>query len=223
MSTLQYVDGGAEGISPPQTAPGPVTENGSLEIEVPRGGRVRLTLSEVKGLAGVGAHLSPDPEAAGEDGPAPELFLCAGTLAEPADELVLHVASRFDPTTGSRHRYRVDFGPRRGLVSVRIDVGPRNVRVSWKRRSENPAGKRARFTLRTVLPVGGATGFLRGSTDRLYLRRDGLLDGRSDRHGAGYGSLQTTTEIWADTTGGGEGGEATYNGGGGNSGAGGDP
>ncbi len=222
MSTLQYVDG-ATRTSPLQTTPGTVTENGSLEIEVPRGGRVRLTLAEMKGLAGVGAHLSPDPEASGEDGPAPELFLRAGTLARPADELMLHVASRFDPTNGSRHGYRVDFGPRRGLVSVTIEVGPRDVRVSWTRRSENPAGKRARYTLRTVLPVGGAAGFLGGSTDRLYLRRDGLLHGRSDRDGAGYDSLQTTTEIWADTTGGGEGGEEAYSGGSGNGGAGGDP
>lgn len=222
MSTLQYVDG-TEEASPPQTAPGTVTDNGSLEIEVPRRGRVRLRLTETKGLAGVGAHLSPDPEAAGEDGPAPELFFRAGTLADPADELVLHVASRFDPTNGSRHAYRVDFGPRRGLVSVEIGVGPRDVRVSWTRTSENPAGKRARYKLRTVLPVGGATGFLRGSTDRLYLRRDGVLHGRSDQDGAGYDSLQTTTEIWADTTGGGEGGEEAYSGGAGNGGAGGAP
>lgn len=221
MSTLQTVDG-PRGTSPPQTMPGTVTANGSFEIEVPRRGRVRLTLTETRGLAGVGAYLSPDPRAAGKDGPAPELFLRAGTLAKPADELVLHVASGLDPADGSRHGYRVDFGPRRGLVSVEIAVGPRDVRVSWTRRSENPAGKRERYTLRTVLPVGGATGFL-GGVDRLYLRRDGLLHGGSDQDGAGYDSLQTTTEIWADTTGGGEGGEEAYSGGAGNGGAGGAP
>lgn len=196
------------------------------ELKVYEGAGVRLVLNGAAVLQGVGGHLSADPEATGgadsaSYAPAAELFFAAGTLEEPTEELVLHVYSGRNPEDGARHHYRVDFGPRGGLVGIDVLVTANGVDVAWRRCSRAAGVKPKPFDVRTRLPVGGEDGFFAGSPDRVYLRRDGLLKARSGWAGDGYESLAAITEISFDESGGGEGGQTTYTGGDDNAGSGG--